>query len=58
MDVSTREQWMEIVEQTLAEQFADVWDHKAFDPEYQSETLEHFEPMVTRVFAQPTNIAG
>ena len=42
----------------LAEQFADSWDQKAFDPEYQSETLEHFEPMVVRVFAQPMNIAG
>lgn len=42
----------------LAEQFADLWDQKAFDPEYQSETLEYFEPMVVRVFAQPMNIAG
>jgi predicted HD phosphohydrolase len=36
----------------LAEQFADKWDQKAFDPDYQSETLEHFEPMVNNVFAQ------
>jgi len=42
----------------LAEQFADLWDQKAFDPEYQSESLDHFEPMVERVFAQPMNIAG
>lgn len=96
MDVSTREQWMDIVGRTtaaqprvanqllsmvrglsditdgfsidqmqhalqtasLAEQFADVWDQMAFDPDYQSETLEHFEPMVVRVFAQPISIAG
>ncbi len=42
----------------LAERFADVWDQKAFDPEYRSETLDHFEPMVVRVFAKPTKIAG
>ena len=52
-DRHAEEPWYE-----LAEQFADVWDQKAFDPEYQSETLEHFEPMVARVFAQPINIAG
>lgn len=40
----------------LAEQFADEWDQKAFDPEYQSETLEHFEPMVIRVFAHAKSI--
>ena len=36
---------------SLAEQFADEWDQKAFDPNYESESLEHFEPMVNRVFA-------
>ena len=40
----------------LAERFADVWDQKAFDPDYQSETLEHFAPMVTRVFARAKSI--
>jgi len=41
---------------SLAERFADVWDQKAFDPDYQSETLDHFAPMVTRVFARAKSI--
>ena len=36
---------------TLAEQFADEWDQVAFDPDYDTETLEHFEPLVREVFA-------
>ena len=37
---------------TLAERFADEWDQIAFDPDYPTETLEHFEPIVRKVFAQ------
>jgi len=37
----------------LAEQFADEWDQKSFDPEYPTLSLEHFEPMVREVFAAP-----
>jgi predicted HD phosphohydrolase len=40
----------------LALQFADDWDQKAFDPDYQSEPLEFFEPMVLRVFAQAKSL--
>lgn len=36
----------------LAERFADEWDQVAFDPDGETETLEHFEPMVREVFAQ------
>lgn len=36
----------------LAERFADEWDQRAFDPDYPAEPLEHFEPMVERVFAR------
>ncbi len=36
----------------LAERFADEWDQTAFDPDYDTETLEHFEPLVREVFAQ------
>lgn len=35
----------------LAERFADEWDQVAFDPAYDSEPLEHFEPLVREVFA-------
>ena len=34
----------------LAEQFADEWDQTSFDPDYDTESLEHFEPLVRKVF--------
>ena len=37
----------------LAAQFADDWDQIAFDPDYDTLPLEHFEPMVREVFAKP-----
>lgn len=36
----------------LAERFADEWDEKAFDPDYDYLPLEHFEPMVREVFSR------
>ncbi len=36
----------------LAAQFADEWDQQAFDPDYDTLPLEHFEPMVREVFAK------
>ena len=35
----------------LAEKFADEWDQIAFDPNYDTLPLEHFEPKVRKVFA-------
>lgn len=37
----------------LAARFADDWDQTAFDPEYDTLPLEHFEPMVREVFGRP-----
>lgn len=34
-------------------QFCHLYDQPAFDPDYDSEPLEFFEPMVHRLFAQP-----
>ena len=34
-------------------QFCHLYDQNAFDPDYDSEPLEFFEPMVRRVFARP-----
>ena len=55
-DELTSEEW------ALAEQFADEWDQKAFDPDYDTLPLEHFEPKVRQVFAAaqivPTASAG
>ena len=36
---------------SLAEQFADEWDQTAFDPEYDTLPIEHFEPLVRKIFA-------
>ena len=36
----------------LAEQFCDDWDQNAFDPDYPTLPLEHFEPMVREVFSR------
>jgi predicted HD phosphohydrolase len=35
----------------LAERFADEWDQTAFDPEYDTLPLSHFEPLVRKIFA-------
>lgn len=42
----------------LAAVFADEWDQTAFDPEYESYPLEHFEPMVREVFGRPPRRGG
>jgi predicted HD phosphohydrolase len=43
-----QERWYE-----LACKFSDAWDQTSFDPDYRSLPLEHFEPMIGRVFARP-----
>jgi predicted HD phosphohydrolase len=35
-----------------AERFTDEWDQAAFDPAYDTLPLEHFEPLVRRVFGE------
>jgi predicted HD phosphohydrolase len=34
-------------------EFCELYDQNCFDPDYDSLPLEHFEPMVRRVFAEP-----
>lgn len=56
LDPNLREQhrgqpWYE-----LAERFADEWDQASFDPDYDTLPVEHFAPMVRRVFASPRSI--
>ncbi len=43
----TSEPWYE-----LARKFTDEWDQISFDPNYDTLALEHFEPMIERVFAK------
>ena len=38
--------------------FTDEWDQTSFDPEYDTLPLEHFEPMIDRVFAAPRREAA
>ena len=40
----------------LAAQFADDWDQVAFDPEYDTLPLDHFEPLVRARCANPTSL--
>lgn len=35
------------------ERFCERWDQAAFDPDYPTESLEHFEPMVREIFSRP-----
>jgi len=37
----------------LAARFADEWDQISFDPDYDTEPLEHFEPLVRQLMAAP-----
>jgi predicted HD phosphohydrolase len=39
----------------LAATFADEWDQTSFDPDYPTEPLEHFEPLVREVFRRTPN---
>lgn len=56
MDPNLRAQHVTQPWYELAEQFADQWDQKSFDPDYEHEPLEHFEPMVLRVFARAKSL--
>ncbi len=50
MDPDAREQYQGESWFDLTAQFADEWDQIAFDPAGETYPLEHFEPMVRRVF--------
>ena len=40
----------------LAEQFADEWDQTSFDPQHDTLPLNHFEPLIRRIFVVPKRI--
>ena len=52
-DPNAREQYRGHPSFALAERFADEWDQIAFDPDYDTLPLEHFEPRVRAVFGAP-----
>ena len=48
-DPNARDQYRDEPWFALAEQFADQWDQIAFDPDYDTLPLSHFEPLVREV---------
>ncbi len=38
--------------------FCAAWDQESFDPEYDSEPLEFFMPMLEEVFSRPPKVWG
>jgi predicted HD phosphohydrolase len=58
MDPDAREKYRGEPWFALGEQFADEWDQVAFDPDGETYPLEHFIPMVERVFMHQTIVAN
>nr|WP_070958739.1 HD domain-containing protein [Hyphomonas sp. Mor2] len=55
LDRDMRDQFKDHPHYEYTAQFCHLYDQSAFDPDYESEPLEFFEPMVERVFANPKN---
>ncbi len=53
LDKNMREQFKDSPHYEYTAQFCHLYDQSAFDPDYVSEPLEFFIPMVERVFARP-----
>lgn len=53
LDKNMRDQFKDHPWYEYTAQFCHLYDQAAFDPGYESEPLEFFEPMVRRVFARP-----
>lgn len=55
LDRNMRDQFKDHPYYEYTAQFCHLYDQTAFDPDYESESLDFFEPMVERLFAQPKN---
>ncbi|WP_066546901.1 MULTISPECIES: HD domain-containing protein [unclassified Sphingomonas] len=55
MDRDLRERFRGSAHYDACAEFCHLYDQAAFDPDYASEPLVFFEPMVRRVFARPIN---
>lgn len=53
LDRNMRDQFKDHPWYQYTAEFCHKYDQNSFDPEYESEPLEFFEPMVQRVFARP-----
>jgi predicted HD phosphohydrolase len=52
-DRSRRDAWRDDPRYALTAEFCERYDQASFDPDYSTEPIEVFEPMVRRVFAEP-----
>lgn len=55
LDRDMRDQFKDHPHYEYTAQFCHLYDQAAFDPDYKSEPLEFFVPMVERLFAMPKN---
>ena len=55
LDKNMREQFKDSPHYQRCAEFCHKYDQAAFDPDYESEPLDFFEPMVERVFSKPKN---
>jgi predicted HD phosphohydrolase len=55
MDKNSRDQFRGNPHFEACAEFCEMYDQAAFDPDYESESLKFFEPMVRRVMARPIN---
>jgi predicted HD phosphohydrolase len=55
-DPNARDQYQGQPAYELAERFADEWDQAAFDADYDTLPLEHFEPRLRELFANPKSL--
>ena len=53
MDQNARDKFADHPHFEACREFCEKYDQAAFDPDYESESLEFFEPMVRRVMAKP-----
>ncbi len=53
MDKDAREQFRDHPHYEACKHFCEKYDQAAFDPDYDSEPLSFFEPMVRRVMERP-----
>ena len=51
-DANARSQYQNEPWYELATRFTDEWDQTSFDPAYDTLPLEHFEPLIDRVFSK------
>ena len=55
-DRDARERFRDHPHYEACVEFCARWDQASFDPDYPTETLEHFEPLVRDLFAKPPRV--